>query len=124
MLFGTELIIDAADCGKYEIKSKKNIQNFIDELVKTMNMKKVGETIFEYFEDNQFNRERDIVGYSVVQIISLSSITLHINEISKTIYCNIFTCGKMDELKLIILFGDYFKSTKIKKRLLERDALS
>jgi hypothetical protein len=39
--------------------------------------------LLEYFEDNEYNRERDIVGYSVVQIISLSNITNHINEISK-----------------------------------------
>ena len=57
MSFGTELIIDAAGCGEDEIKDKRNIQNFIDELVKTMNMKKVGETIFEYFEDNEYKNE-------------------------------------------------------------------
>ena len=123
MVFGTELIIDADDC-KGNITDKEYIQKFIDEVVQTMGMKKKGNTIFEYFEDNEYNRERDIVGYSVVQIISLSNITLHINEISKTFYVNIFTCGELDELKVILLFSEYFKPMKMKKQIIIRDARS
>ena len=87
-----------------------------------MGMKKVGETIFEYFEDHDYNRERDIVGYSVVQIISLSNITIHINEISKTVYLDVFTCGDFDDTKIGLIFSDYFQAQKIKKRILTRDA--
>ena len=119
--FGTHLILDADDC-QGKLKDKKHIQEFIDILVKEMGMKKVGETIFEYFEDNDYNRERDIVGYSVVQIISLSNITIHINEISKTIYLDVFTCGDLDDTKIGLIFSDYFQAQKIKKRILTRDA--
>jgi S-adenosylmethionine/arginine decarboxylase-like enzyme len=119
--FGTHLILDADDC-QGKINDRKHIQSFIDTLVKEMGMKKVGETIFEYFEDNDYNRERDIVGYSVVQIISLSNITIHINEISKTVYLDIFTCGDFDDTKIGLIFSDYFQAQKIKKRILTRDA--
>ena len=123
MVFGRELIIDADDC-KGNITDKDYIQKFINELVQTLGMKKKGDTIFEYFEDNDYNRTRDIVGYSVVQIISLSNITLHINEISKTFYVNIFTCGELDDLKAILLFSEYFKPMKMKKQIIIRDARS
>ena len=119
--FGTHLILDADDC-QGKINDRKHIQSFIDTLVKEMGMKKVGETIFEYFEDNDYNRERDIVGYSVVQIISLSNITIHINEISRTIYLDVFTCGDFDDTKIGLIFSDYFQAQKIKKRILTRDA--
>ena len=119
--FGTHLILDADDC-QGKLNDRKHIQSFIDTLVKEMGMKKVGETIFEYFEDNDYNRERDIVGYSVVQIISLSNITIHINEISKTVYLDIFTCGDFDDTKIGLIFSDYFQAQKIKKRILTRDA--
>ena len=99
MVFGTELILDCAGC-EGNITDKEHIQKFIDELVEKMGMKKKGDTMFQYFQDDEYNRERDIVGYSVVQIISLSNITLHINEISKTFYVNIFTCGELDDLKI------------------------
>ena len=123
MVFGVELILDCDDC-KGNITDKDYIQKFIDELVETLGMKKKGNTIFEYFEDNEYNRTRDIVGYSVVQIISLSNITLHINEISRTFYVNIFTCGELDDLKAILLFSEYFKPMKMKKQIIIRDARS
>ena len=120
-IFGTLLIIDA-DCCEGNITSKEHIQEFINKLVEDMGMKKVGDTIFEYFLSNQYNRKRDIVGYSVVQIISLSSITIHINEISRTIYTDIFTCGDLDETRICLLFSDFFIPTKIKKQLISRNA--
>ena len=121
--FGVELLLDANDC-QGNITSKEIIQEFIDILVKELDMKKKGETHFEYFENNPYNQERDIVGYSVVQIISLSNITIHINEISKTVYLNLFTCGKLDDTKVLFLLNNYFKPMQIKQMLCIRDAKS
>jgi len=121
MVFGTHLIIDAKCEGN--ITDKNHIQNFIDELVEDMGMKKVNNTIFEYFIPNEYNIERDIVGYSVVQIISLSSITIHINEISKTIYCDCFTCSQLDKERVINIFKKYFEPISIKTIELKRDAI-
>ena len=120
--FGVHYILDADDC-KGEIKDRKHIQDFINTLVSKLGMKK-GETVFEYFEDNDYNRERDIVGWSVVQNISLSNITIHINEISRTIYLDVFTCGELDDLTVSLLFSDFFKATKMKKQIIYRDARS
>ena len=50
---------------------------------------------------NDYNRIRDIVRFSVVQVISLSSITLHLNDISKTAYIDVFTCSNIDVDKVI-----------------------
>lgn len=68
--FGTHLILDA-DCCEGNITDKNHIQEFINQLVAKLGMKKMGDTQFIYFEDNSYNRERDIVGYSVFQCISL-----------------------------------------------------
>ena len=119
--FGKHFIIDADDC-LGELKEKKHIQEFIDVLVSKLDMKKKGETVFEYFEDNDYNRERDIVGWSLVQIISLSSIVIHINEISRTLYLDVFTCGDLDELMVTLLLSEYFRPRKIKKQMITRDA--
>ena len=121
--FGVVLMIDADECIG-NMSSKKHIQSFIDKLVELMGMHKKGETIFEWFEYNDYNIERDIVGFSVVQIISLSSITMHINEISKTIYLDIFTCGNLDDIEVALLFSNFFKPTKMKKERKIRNAKS
>jgi S-adenosylmethionine/arginine decarboxylase-like enzyme len=85
-------------------------------------MTRKGDLIIEVFEDNEFNRIRDIVGYSVVQIISLSNITIHINFISKTVYLDFFTCGELNDSKVIKLFQNYFKPEITKKIIIYRDA--
>lgn len=123
MVFGVELLVDCKNC-RGNITNEEYIQLFIDELVLKMEMKKKGRTLFEYFEDNEYNRERDIVGYSVVQIISLSNITLHINEISKSMYINIFTCGNLDEDKIIKLIRSYFNPEHHRCLMVERDAIN
>lgn len=120
-IFGNELLLDAYNCQKY-LNKKEYIQLFIDELVLKTGMKKKGKTIFEYFEDNEYNRERDIVGYSVVQIISLSNITLHINEISKSVYLNFFTCGELNDELVVKIFKNYFDPEHFRISIVERDA--
>ena len=95
MTFGKHLILDCTGFND-NMRSKKVIQDFINDLViYVLKMKKKGETIFEYFPDNDYNRIRDIVGFSVVQVISLSSITLHLNDISR-----IFTdkCPRLSQI--------------------------
>jgi S-adenosylmethionine/arginine decarboxylase-like enzyme len=121
MTFGKHLIIDANEC-RGDITNIEHIKDFINDLCKIGKMEKKGDTIIEYFEDNKFNRDNDLVGYSIVQIISLSNITLHINFISKTIYFDFFTCGRLSEDLVGCLFTDYFDPKTIKKIKLQRDA--
>lgn len=122
MVFGKELIIDGNQC-QGEIRDRKHIQNFIDDLCELTKMKKKGETIFTYFEDNDYNRIRDIVGWTILQVITLSNITIHINEISRTIYFQIFSCGDIKEDLINVLFQNYFKPKTIKTIKINRDAI-
>lgn len=122
--FGKELIFDCSGCDIFAITNKDVIKDFIKELCIIGDMKPKGETLFVDFEDNEFNRKNDIVGYTVVQVISLSNITLHFNNISRTAYMNFFTCGSIDEYKIYNLFVDYFKPIKINERLITRCAMA
>jgi S-adenosylmethionine/arginine decarboxylase-like enzyme len=122
MVFGSHLILDANYCDEEKIKDLENINNFITGLCELGNMKRKGDLIVEEFEDNEFNREKDIVGYSVVQIISLSNITIHINFISKTVYLDFFTCGDLFDSKIIKLFKYHFEPEITKKIIIYRDA--
>lgn len=123
MTFGKHLIIDANSCYEENFKDTKKITDFINKLCEIGNMKKKGELIIEVFPETEFNINRDLVGYSIVQIISLSNITFHINFISKTVYFDFFTCGELKVNLIISLFVDYFKPKTIKKIILERDAI-
>lgn len=122
MAFGTHLILDATGCDADKIRNIENINDFINKLCIIGNMKRKGRLIVEEFEDNEFNRDNDLVGYSIVQIISLSNITLHINFISKTIYMDFFTCGELYTNKVIELFNYHFNYNNYKKIIVYRDA--
>ena len=121
MVFGKHLIIDANVCDG-RITDIENINDFINDLCDIGRMQKKGDLIVEVFEDNEFNRENDLVGYSICQIISLSNIILHINFISKTIYLDFFTCGRIYEDLIIASFENHFNPQTIKKIILQRDA--
>jgi len=123
-IFGKHLILDITGMND-AISDAIVIQKFIDELVfDVLKMKKKGETIFEYFADTHYNRQHDIVGYSVCQIISLSSITLHLNDLSGTGYMDIFTCGDILTDDIINCVRKYFNPETIHKLLISRDAYS
>lgn len=124
MVFGKHLIIDANYCNNENLANIVVINDFINDLCEIGNMQKKGELIVEIFPDNEFNRVNDLVGYSIVQIISLSNITLHINFISKTIYFDFFTCGEIYEDLIISSFKNYFNPKTIKKIILQRDAIN
>lgn len=121
MVFGKHLIMDACYC-KGNIENIENINDFINDLCDIGRMEKKGDLIIEVFEDNEFNRDNDLVGYSIVQIISLSNITLHINFISKTIYLDFFTCGQMNSTAIESSFDKHFNPQTKKIIILQRDA--
>lgn len=102
MSFGSLIIFDLKKCLNINnLSNIKILQYFIDKLViDIMNMKKVGDTRFEYFEPNEFNISNGLVGYSITQIISMSSITIHICEGKNDVYIDIFTCCKIDDIIL------------------------
>jgi len=122
MTFGKHLILDCTGLNENMTK-KRVIKDFINDLVLyVLKMKKKGDTVFEYFPDNDYNRIRDIVGFSVVQVISLSSITLHLNDISKTAYIDVFTCGNIDVEKVIDCIIKFFNPETIHSVLMSRCA--
>lgn len=119
-LSGQELIIDAKECEGI-LNDKEIIEKFITEICEISNMKKVGNMIAEYFPHNEYNIENDLVGYTIVQVISVSSITIHIAEISKTVYFNFHTCGFLDDKKVVELFESYFQPKQTRARIINRD---
>jgi len=119
-LSGEELIIDARDCLGI-LDNKEIIEKFIDELCDLCEMNKVGNMVAEYFPYTQYNIDNDLCGYTIVQVISLSSITIHIAEISKTVYFNLHTCKYLPDDKVVEIFKNYFQPKALRRRIINRD---
>lgn len=124
-MFGSLLIFDLKNCKTNNLNNKNILQSFIDTvIIDIMKMKKIGDTIFEYFEPNEFNIKNNLVGYSISQIISMSSITMHIIEGDNNVYIDIFTCCNInDEIinNITNLITKNFKPEKINYQLINRD---
>lgn len=124
-MFGSLIIFDLKNCKTNNLNNKNILQSFIDTvIIDIMKMKKIGDTIFEYFEPNEFNIKNNLVGYSISQIISMSSITMHIIEGDNNVYIDIFTCCNInDEIinNITNLITKNFKPEKINYQLINRD---
>ena len=121
-MFGYEYIADCGYCNYDKIHSLKNIHAFIDELCAKTHMKKMGELHYHYLEDNEYNKEKDITGYSVCQFIQTSSIVLHLCEESRNVYINFFSCKPFNIKTVEALIKIYFEPDTIRDFYLSRDA--
>ena len=120
-VFGRELFIDLDDCNG-DLTNINDINKLIDDICLIGGMSRKGKPLIEYFPDNDYNHSLDITGYSICQIISLSNITFHINEISKTVYINYFTCGDLKVDETLEVIRNFFKPKKDKFMIVTRDA--
>ena len=124
MNFGTLLIFDLKDIESINSKDKDKLNELLHIMVyDIMKMKIIGSPIFEYFEDNEYNHNKGLTGFSATCIISLSSITLHICDIQKTAYIDIFTCCELnDEMTFNInnTLKEFFEPSQIKRKIINR----
>jgi S-adenosylmethionine/arginine decarboxylase-like enzyme len=122
--FGSLLIYDLKDIESVKSKDKEELYELLHIIVEEiMEMNIIGEPIFEYFEDNEYNRRKGLVGYSITCIISLSSITFHICDIQKTAFIDIFTCCKIDEditFNISNTLKRFFKPSQIRTKIINR----
>jgi len=115
-IYWGELILDLYDCDPKTIRSRKKILEYANKICNLIKMKKYGKPFIERFG---FGKDFT-VGYSLVQLIESSSITAHFSELYNRAYINIFSC-KLFDYKIATEFTkNFFKSKKIKKRILIR----
>ena len=122
--FGSLLIFDLKDIDPTNITNEYLLRNLLKTIVEDiMEMKIIQQPMFEYFEDNEYNREKGLIGYSITCIISLSSITVHICDIQKTAFFDIFTCciltdTMIDEINQVLF--NFFKQKETRTKLIPR----
>lgn len=115
MEWGRLATIDLYDCDKNLIKNKFQIKKFVSNLCKEIGMKKYGETIIRKFGKNSLK------GYSVMQFIETSTVTIHFDETENRAFIDIFSCKKLDVEKIEEFSKEFFKAKKSKTRLLVRN---
>ncbi len=113
-VFGWDLAVDCANCDLTKITDAENIKSFVKELVDDIQMKSFGECVVVKFGDGKLE------GYSVVQLIHTSCITIHFQDYNCSAYFNIFSCKNFEKEVVKNCIVKWFQPQFVKMNLLER----
>jgi S-adenosylmethionine/arginine decarboxylase-like enzyme len=123
-MWGFHLILDVGGCDVDAMKSESTIRAFLDELLERTKMNPLGEPIFKFIPPTPETLEKRIDGFSVVQVITTSSVVMHFVDSERAIFVDFFSCKKFDQEEVAEIVEKYFKYTSSKRFYIERDILT
>jgi S-adenosylmethionine/arginine decarboxylase-like enzyme len=111
--WGKELILD---CGKGNsaTRDKNAIRDFLLDLVPSIKMESFGEPILEHFGND------DATGWTAIQLITTSNITIHFCDKTGDVYLNLFSCKDFDDIEVIRKVQLAFDPFTISRKVLYR----
>lgn len=102
--WGKSASIDLFDC-KFELLAQKEaLVTFIAQVIELIGMKAHGPTYIDRFGSG------DLEGWSAMQFIETSSITLHADEFGKRCFIDIFSCKDFNENAAYTFAKKYFEA--------------
>ena len=110
-------MLDCSGCNIAAMKDKTVCYNFIKELVPAIDMIAAGEPIIEYLLPDDPK-----AGYSIMQLITTSSITAHLMEVDGTAYFDVFSCKEFEPKTAMAVVTKYFNPMKTRVNYITRDA--
>ena len=116
--WGYHVTLDCHNANRMLIKERDNVDRFIRDLVKRIDMEPIGEPWIEYtaaeFEDK--------AGFTAVQIIVTSSIVAHFIDSTGDIYLDVFSCKDFAIETVKQTTQEYFEPESIRINFLTRHA--
>jgi len=116
--WGYHLILDCGGCDPLLMQNYANVNEWIVELVKDIDMQPIGAPRIEYTA-GEF---ADKAGFTVVQVIVTSSIVAHFVDSLGQIYLDVFSCKLFDPAIVESSVKKRFNTTSIRKYGLTRQA--
>lgn len=98
--WGKHLMINAIGCNLDTVRSRDTIAAFIEAVCIGIEMERYGDPVIEHFATHDPNA----AGYTVMQMISTSSITAHFVDLNGDAYVDIFSCKDFDESIAVGIF--------------------
>jgi S-adenosylmethionine decarboxylase len=108
--WGQSVAIDLFNCQKKRLTDPKLIRSFIIQLTKKIKMKRHGETLIDRFGSG------DLEGYSAMQFVETSSITLHLDEFRLRAFVDIFSCKRFNSKEAEKFTKEFFRAKTAKSR--------
>jgi len=115
--WGKHVILDCAGCNFDKINDADNIRKFLKELIARIDMVAHGEPQIEFLLPGTYNE-----GYSVLQMITTSNITLHFVNQTREGYIDVFSCKDFNIETVEDTVREFFVPASIKPAVLYRQA--
>ena len=104
--WGQIAIINVYDCPKHRLTNPSLLKQFAQDICKEIDMKPYGEPMIHRFGAG------DLEGYSMIQFIETSSITVHLDEFGNRAFVDIFSCKSFDAQLAANFAQQYFHGQK------------
>lgn len=114
IVWGLSMHLDLQGCNKNRLTSKKVLQDFFKEVCNLINMTPFGEPIIE-----RFGHEK-LEGWTGVQLIETSNITVHCDEVSDRVFIDLFSCKPFDSNIALNFSKTFFEATTHSYQLITR----
>jgi len=115
--WGQHLVLNAKMCDIIKARDPEYISNFIQHLVKEIDMVPYGTPQITHFADNT-----DKAGWTAIQLIETSNIIAHFLDQNGDLYLDVFSCKPFESLVVINALKEYFSPKKIVHTNIFRDA--
>lgn len=106
--WGMVASVDCYDCDRTIITTPEEIKRFIYELCDHIKMIRHGEPLIERFA------EGELEGYSAMQFIETSSVTMHFDEMENRAFIDIFSCKFFEPLEAEKFCREFLKASRSK----------
>lgn len=110
--WGMSICVDLKECNLQIMKNADMIKDFVDKLVKFLDMKKFGETtVVDFGEDPR------VSGFSMMQLIETSLVSGHFANNSRAVYLDIFSCKEYPPYKAAEFCKKFFEAKSYKMKI-------
>jgi S-adenosylmethionine decarboxylase len=112
--WGKMISIDLYDCDHKKVASAEIIKKYIADVIKLIKMKAHGPTHIDRFGSGELE------GWSAMQFIETSSITIHADEFDNRCFVDIFSCKPFDDQKALAFTIKTFGSKSHRVLVMDR----
>lgn len=106
--WGKSVSIDLYNCAHKTMVDPEGLKSFVGDLVKSVDMVAHGPCYVDRFGQGK------LLGYSAMQFIETSSITVHLDEVQNRAFIDIFSCKQFKVEPALKLARKYFQTEECK----------
>lgn len=106
--------LDLYDCNHSTMVDAEGLKTFIAELIVAVGMVAHGPCYIDRFGNGK------LLGYSAMQFIETSSVTVHLDEVDNRAFIDVFSCKQFSAKKAVSLSKKYFGTSQYKLREMVR----